>query len=91
MTNNASSHKLALTMNPMLYIRTQVFGVRQTEMGEIAGVSQGTVSKWETCLLAPDLAELERIRNEAARRNLAWDDSWFFEAPAPAEVTEAAE
>lgn len=79
-------------MNPMLHIRKLVFGVPQTEMAEIAGVSQGTVSKWETGLLAPDLAELERIRNEASRRNLDWDDRWFFEAPAAsAGITEAAE
>lgn len=78
-------------MNPMLYIRKRVFGVSQTEMAEIAGVSQGTVSKWEAGLLAPDLAELERIRNEAAARELPWDDRWFFESPASEEVTEAAE
>ncbi len=78
-------------MNPMLHIRKQIFGVPQTEMAEIAGVSQGTVSKWETGSLAPDRTELERIRNEAARRNLDWDDRWFFELPTPDEAKEAAE
>ena len=68
-------------MNPMLHIRKHVFGVPQTEMAEIAAVSQGTVSKWESGSLAPDRNELERIRSEAARRGLSWDDSWFFEAP----------
>lgn len=71
-------------MNPMLHIRKNVFGVPQTEMAEIAAVSQGTVSKWENGSLAPDRNELERIRAEAAARGLTWDDSWFFEAPTEA-------
>jgi transcriptional regulator with XRE-family HTH domain len=68
-------------MNPLLHIRKNVFAVPQTEMAEIAAVSQGTVSKWENGALAPDRNELERIRSEAARRGLTWDDSWFFETP----------
>lgn len=75
-------------MNPMLYIRKHVFGVIQDEMGEIAGVSQPTVSKWENGEASPDLGELARIRDEAARRRLPWNDQWFFEAPAP-EIAEA--
>lgn len=72
-------------MNPMLHIRKNVFGVPQTEMAEIAAVSQGTVSKWENGALVPDHAELDRIRSEAMRRNLEWDDRWFFEVPEAAE------
>jgi transcriptional regulator with XRE-family HTH domain len=71
-------------MNPMFHIRKQVFGLSQTEMAEIAAVSQGTVSKWENGSLTPDRNEMERIRTEALRRGLSWDDSWFFEAPAEA-------
>jgi transcriptional regulator with XRE-family HTH domain len=78
-------------MNPMLHIRKAVFGVPQTEMGEIAGVSQGTVSKWENGSLEPDRFEMDRIRNEATKRDLDWNDRWFFEVPASAAVTEAAE
>jgi DNA-binding transcriptional regulator YiaG len=72
-------------MNPMLHIRKNVFGVPQTEMAEIAAVSQGTVSKWENGALVPDRDELDRIRSEAMRRNLEWDDRWFFEVPEAAE------
>lgn len=49
-------------------------------MAEIAKVSQGTVSKWETDQLQPDRREMDRIRREAHKRGLDWDDRWFFEA-----------
>lgn len=85
-------------MNPLLHIRKKVFGFTQAEMAAIAVVSQGTVSKWETGSLAPDADELKRIRAEAAKLGLPWDDLWFFEtprqsAPLPPEParTEAAE
>ena len=71
-------------MNPLLHIRKNVFDVTQVEMAAIAEVSQGTVSKWESGALAPDRHELGRIRQEAARRGLTWDDAWFFEAPSEA-------
>lgn len=65
----------------MLRIRKSVFGVLQKEFADIAGTSQGTVSKWEAGELAPDRDQLEKIRKEAIRRELDWDDSWFFETP----------
>lgn len=71
-------------MNPLLQIRKNVFGVTQSEMAAIAKVAQGTVSRWETGELVPDRRELSRIRLEALKRGLAWDDSWFFEAPSEA-------
>lgn len=67
-------------MNRLLHIRTQVFGLPQAGMAEIAKVSQGTVSKWETDQLQPDRREMDRIRREAHKRGLDWDDRWFFEA-----------
>lgn len=71
-------------MNPLLHIRKTVFDVTQSEMALIAEVSQGTVSKWESGALAPDRHELVRIRKEASRRALPWDDRWFFETPSEA-------
>jgi predicted transcriptional regulator len=71
-------------MNPMLYIRKKVFGATQGEMAEIVGVTQGTVSRWETGELEPRLPELDLIREEARRRRLRWKDEWFFKAPAAA-------
>lgn len=66
-------------MHPLRRIRLQVFQVSQTEMGRIAGVWQTAVSGWETGRKRPSMRSLERIRAEALRRGLAWDDSWFFE------------
>jgi transcriptional regulator with XRE-family HTH domain len=74
-------------MNPMLHIRKNVFAITQVEMAEIAGTTQGSVSKWEngSYRIVPDRNEMERIRAEAACRSLEWDDRWFFEVPEAAE------
>lgn len=68
-------------MNPILHIRTKVLDLTQAEFARIAAVSQGTVSKWENGELRPDTAELSRIRDEARRRGVDWEDRWFWEAP----------
>lgn len=60
-------------------IRLNVFRCNQYEMAEIAGVNQGTISKWEAGLNAPHISALARIRREARRRAIPWSDSWFFE------------
>jgi transcriptional regulator with XRE-family HTH domain len=70
-------------MNPIQHIRKNVLGVSQADLAKVAGVSQGTVSKWENGELKPDLDELGRIRDEAHRRGLEWNDGWFFEGPKP--------
>lgn len=70
-------------MNPLLQIRKNVFDVTQREMAVIAEVSQATISRWENGG-APDRHELSRIRLEALKRGLPWEDSWFFEAPSEA-------
>jgi transcriptional regulator with XRE-family HTH domain len=76
-------------MNQLERIRRVVFGVTQAAMAEIAGVQQSTVSRWEKGLRAPTQRQLQRIRNEAIRRGLPWDDRWFFD-PVPVLQHEAA-
>jgi len=71
-------------MSSLRHIRKSVLGLSQAEMAAIADVSQGTVSKWENGELNPNRDEMSRIRDEARRRGLAWQDSWFFEMPAEA-------
>ncbi|WP_185982841.1 helix-turn-helix domain-containing protein [Aureimonas mangrovi] len=68
-------------MRPITFIRTDVFKETQKAFGRIAGVSQGTVSRWEAGDLAPAQAEMIRIRNAAIRLGLPWDDAWFFVLP----------
>jgi len=68
-------------MSALRRIRQEIFGINQAEMASIADVSQGTVSKWESGLANPSLDEMARIRAVAAERQIAWDDSWFFEIP----------
>lgn len=68
-------------MNPMLHVRKAVLGISQADLAAIAGVRQGTVSKWEAGQLEPDRAELGRIRQAVIDRGLEWDDSLFFASP----------
>jgi transcriptional regulator with XRE-family HTH domain len=68
-------------MTPMRHIRKQVLGLTQAEMAALTGARQATVSRWERGELEPDRDQMIRIRNEAVRRKLAWNDSWFFGAP----------
>lgn len=68
-------------MTPIRYIRRQVFGLTQSEFAAIAGVAQASVSRWESGMPLGQ-SEMMAIRQEAARRDIPWDDRWFFEAPA---------
>jgi predicted transcriptional regulator len=69
-------------MNTLRHIRKSVFGLSQAELAAVAEVSQGTISKWERGDLDPSREEMGRIRAEAIKRGLDWNDSWFFENPA---------
>jgi transcriptional regulator with XRE-family HTH domain len=68
-------------MNAILYIRTEIFRVKQSAFAEIAQVGQATVSRWENGIGSPSLEEMARIRTEALSRKLEWDDRWFFAVP----------
>lgn len=65
-------------MTPLEHIRRDVFRATQAEMGRLAGVRQATWSRWERGLREPTRVHLDRIRAEARRRKLRWDDGWFF-------------
>lgn len=71
-------------MNPLLHIRRDIFSLTQAEMADMAGVRQATVSRWERGLMSPTLKRLSRIRREAQRRKLPWDDNWLFMQDRPA-------
>lgn len=67
-------------MGQMHHIRKQLFRLTQAEMAALAGVSQATVSRWENGELEPGRDDLAKIRQEAIRRGLQWDDALFFDA-----------
>jgi DNA-binding transcriptional regulator YiaG len=69
-------------MNTLKHVRIAVFRCNQVEFAAIAGVRQGTVSRWEAGQLQPSLQQMRLIREEAKRRGIVWDDRWFFEAVA---------
>lgn len=68
-------------MTPLEYIRVRILDLNQTDMAGIAGVSQGTVSRWEAGSQVPDHTAMSRIRDHIRRRRLPWNDTWFFEVP----------
>jgi transcriptional regulator with XRE-family HTH domain len=66
-------------MHPIKFVRRGVFKTTQAEFADIADVSQGTVSRWESGAFEPTREQLVRIRDSALDRNLPWNDSWFFD------------
>lgn len=76
-------------MSTIRRIRKDILSLSQAEIAAIVGVSQGTVSKWESGELSPSLDEISIIRREAIARGVCWDDGWFF-GPAPSKTGEAA-
>lgn len=80
-------------MGPIEHIRKKILDVSQAELARIAETTQPTVSRWEAGELEPSRAEMARIRDAVMARGIAWDDLWFFEAPAlqPDEQQVAAE
>ena len=63
----------------MIHLRKNVFRASQLEMARIAGVTQATVSRWESGTQVPLSTALRRIRAYAKRRAIPWDDAWLFE------------
>lgn len=71
-------------MHTVEHIRKDVFGLSQAAFAELAGVSQATVSRWETGEFEPNRDDLQRIREAAISAGKDWQDRWFFEAPSEA-------
>lgn len=75
-------------MNAIRHIRKTIFKATQAEFAALIGVSQATVSRWESGV-SPSLGEMAAIRTAAVSRGIDWRDSWFFD-PSSA-IQEAAE
>lgn len=74
--------------SPLKWIRKSVFGVTQTGLAEIGGVSRPRVSRYETGHDEPPFGFLARLRAEAIRLGHPFSADWFFEVPAePAPAT----
>lgn len=71
----------------MNHIRKKVLKVSQRELAAISGVTQTTVSRWESGTLEPSRDEMLKIRDEARRRRVKWNDRWFFETPSEASAS----
>lgn len=68
-------------MHPLHYVRVHVFELTQVEYAKALGVSQQTVSRWDTGKADPPRSSLMKIRDLARKRKISWDDSWFFVVP----------
>lgn len=73
--------RIMRVMKPITHIRKNVLGLSQKALGDVAGVSQATVSRWEHGTLEPNRDEMDLIRSKAIEQGKAWDDRWFFESP----------
>lgn len=71
---------ICVPMSAIRYIRREIFKVTQAEFATLAGVTQASVSRWESGV-SPSLDEMHAIRKAAAHRDIMWNDAWFFEAP----------
>jgi transcriptional regulator with XRE-family HTH domain len=67
-------------MHPIKKIRRDIFRTTQSAFADIAGVNQATVSRWERGEFEPSRDEMAKIRDEARRRRIRWNDSLFFDA-----------
>lgn len=69
-------------MRPIEHIRRNVLHLSQAGLAELTGVSQATVSRWESGELEPSRAEMEIIRRKGrALKGRKWHDRLFFETP----------
>lgn len=73
-------------MNPIRAIRLHVFRCSQSDLARATGIRQSVISRWESGILDPRLADAARIRAEAMKRGLPWNDGWFFEPPAERDI-----
>lgn len=72
--------------SPLRWVRRHVFGVNQSGLAEIAGISRPRVSRYETGADDPPFKFLRTLREQAAARGLKLSADWFFEVPkTPAE------
>lgn len=66
-------------MSVIRKIRKEVFSLTQSEFAELAGVSQGTVSRWESGV-DPSLSDLRSIWMAACERGLPLNGEDFFQS-----------
>jgi transcriptional regulator with XRE-family HTH domain len=65
-------------VNQLKHIRVVVLDTTQAAMGDLVGVSQATISRWEKGEGSPTRDHLQFIRDEILRRRIQWNDAWFF-------------
>lgn len=72
-------------MKPITDIRKNIFQMTQAEFAIAAGVTQPTVSRWDSGELFPSTPDMAKIRSFAKSRGLEWSDAWFFDGVPQAE------
>ncbi len=76
-------------MNPVRFIRKNIFGMTQQAFADAIGSTQPSVARWEgTGRFPAEHQDIVRLKGKAicAERGEDWDDSWFFEVP-PEQLT----
>ena len=67
-------------MTMIQHIRISL-GLTQTQMGEIVGVGQNTISRWENGVGEPCMSHIALLRAHLQSKGTRWRDSRFFETP----------
>lgn len=69
------------TDSPLRWVRRQVFGMTQDELGDAVGVSRLRVHRYENGSSTAPYAYLKAIRDAAQRLGKAFNADWLFETP----------
>lgn len=76
---------MAELSTPFRFIREQVFKVpTQDAFAEMLGYTQAQISRLESGSRRISRSTQDRIRDLARKRDVKWQDKWFFEVPADA-------
>jgi hypothetical protein len=80
--------KRNVIINAPRHVRICVFQMKQIDYAEMLGLEQAAVSFWETQGRFGSFESMVKVRTEALKRGISWNDLWFFEVPpdAPKEI-----
>lgn len=71
---------MSIESNPARFVRKTVFKMTQKQLGELIGVSQGAVKKYEQKGRFSANAQ-EAILTAADQKGITFNPAWFFEVP----------
>lgn len=68
-------------MNIIEYVKKHTLKCTDAELAEICDVSRMAVMRWRKGVVIPHFQYIIKLRAEIVRRDLPWDDSYWFDPP----------